>query len=54
MLITILYTLWILYTVGTLSIVLGIVGLSYWASWENKKHQEWINKKYKLNEDEQW
>ena len=44
MLITILYSLWICYTVFSLTAILGVVGLGYWASWSNAKHDENLRK----------
>jgi hypothetical protein len=44
MIITILYSLWIAYTVVSLSAILGVVGLGYWASWSNAKHMENVRK----------
>ena len=51
MLITILYSLWIAYTVFSLSALLGFFGLCYWAHWDNARHQKKILEMLKCNED---
>lgn len=44
MIITILYSIWVCYTVFSLSALLGVIGLSYWISRENAKHMENIRR----------
>ena len=38
--ITLLYSLWICYTVGSLSIILFILSVGLYTKWENKKRME--------------
>jgi hypothetical protein len=57
MLILILYSLWIAYTVGSLSIILIVFSLGLLAKWEKKKNNERIKKllsKDNEYEDEGW
>ena len=58
MLITILYSLWIAYTVGSLSIIGFLTILSIYAKWENKKHREKLDKLLSQNktdlEEDSW
>jgi hypothetical protein len=54
---TILYSLWIAYTVGSLSIIAFLIVFSLYAKWENAKHRkkidEMLSRKTDL-EDEGW
>ena len=57
MLISILYSLWIAYTVGSLSVILFLFSLGLLAKWEKKKNNERIKKllsKDNEYEDEGW
>ena len=57
MLILILYSLWIAYTVGSLSVILFLFSLGLLAKWEKKKNNERIKKllsKDNEYEDEGW
>ena len=54
MMITILYSLWIAYTVGSLSLIGLVVVLSLIAKWENKKNRERINKLLEVKEKENY
>jgi hypothetical protein len=57
MLILILYSLWIAYTVGSLSVILFLFSLGLLAKWEKKKNAERIKKllsKDNEYEDEGW
>lgn len=38
--ITLLYSLWIAYTVGSLTIILFILSVGLYTKWENKKRME--------------
>lgn len=42
MIVTILYSLWIAYTVFSLTAIFGFIGLAYWASWDNAKQMKRI------------
>jgi uncharacterized protein YggT (Ycf19 family) len=44
MIITILYSLWIAYTVGSLSLILFMFSLYVLSTWEKKKNNERIRK----------
>lgn len=57
MLLTFLYSLWIAYTVGSLSCILLLFSLYLLAKWEKKKHDKWIKSLLSDNdrtEDEGW
>ena len=57
MFITILYGIWIAYTVGSLSVILFLFSLGLLAKWEKKKNNERIKKllsKDNEYEDEGW
>ena len=57
MFITILYGIWIAYTVGSLSVILFLFSLSFFAKWEKKKNAERIKRilsKDNEYEDEGW
>lgn len=53
MLIVFLYSIWIAYTVLSLSAILGVLGFGYWAEWENKKTFEKLQSKLKDRETEE-
>jgi hypothetical protein len=52
MLITILYSLWIAYTVFSLGALLGFFGLAYWAAWDNARHQKKILERLKNGDED--
>ena len=53
----ILYSLWVLYTVGSLSIIGLFIAFALFAKWENAKHRKKIDEMFKTKsslEDEGW
>lgn len=54
MLVTIFYTVWILYTVTTLGGIILFISFVFWANWENARHQEQIHKHMSVKESEKW
>jgi hypothetical protein len=49
--ITLLYALWICYTVGSLSIILFVVSLGLYNQWETKKRLADLRKQLEENKD---
>lgn len=57
MFITIFYSLWVLYTVGSLGIILFLLAFGLFAKWENAKHRKKLDEMFKANsnlEEEGW
>ena len=57
MIITIFYSLWVLYTVGSLSIIGLFFAFALYAKWENAKHKKKLDEMFKTKsnlEDEGW
>ena len=54
---TILYSLWVLYTVGSLGIIFFLLAFGIFAKWENAKHRKKIDEMLKAKsnlEEEGW